>query len=150
MLNIQGPGTYVLLMELAEERCLAVGRLGAVRLAPGYYLYVGSALGGLRPRLERHLRQEKRRHWHIDYVLEAARVVEVWYALSTERLECGWARELAATSGLTPTAPRFGASDCACATHLFFATIRPLLEETTLSNDGRHIHTLTVLPPEAG
>jgi Uri superfamily endonuclease len=39
------PGTYALLLPSAKDVVIQVGRLGALRLQPGYYAYVGSALG---------------------------------------------------------------------------------------------------------
>jgi Uri superfamily endonuclease len=119
------PGAYVLLAHLAEPACIAVGALGERTFEAGYYLYVGSALGGLRARLARHLRAEKRLHWHIDYLLEQARVCEVWWAVSPERLECAWASALSGAAGMAPCAAPFGASDCRCATHLFYGAERP-------------------------
>jgi Uri superfamily endonuclease len=61
-----GPGTYLLLLRLPQPTTLAVGRLGALALPAGWYVYVGSALGGLGPRLRRHLRVAKPPHWHVD------------------------------------------------------------------------------------
>ena len=59
-------GTYILLIAVERALTLDVGRLGAMTFPPGYYLYVGSALRNLGHRLARHLRREKRVHWHID------------------------------------------------------------------------------------
>jgi Uri superfamily endonuclease len=39
------PGTYALLLLSATDQLICVGRLGNLRLQPGYYVYVGSALG---------------------------------------------------------------------------------------------------------
>jgi len=41
-------------------------------LLPGYYIYIGSAFGpgGVRARMLRHLRADKPKHWHIDYLRE--------------------------------------------------------------------------------
>lgn len=119
------PGTYVLVVRLAAPVTLAVGRLGALSLDAGPYLYVGSALGGLRARLERHLRTEKRLHWHIDYLLRCARVEAIWYRQGSERRECAWAEALAHSPGVVAVAPGFGASDCHCATHLFYCSAAP-------------------------
>ena len=62
------PGSYVLLITVAAPLTIHAGRLGAIALSPGTYAYTGSALGpgGLRARVGRHLRAEKRPHWHID------------------------------------------------------------------------------------
>ena len=112
-------GTYALLCFLDQERMITIGRLGTYRFAPGYYLYVGSALGsgGLRARIARHLCAEKKRFWHIDYFLAAAEALEVWEAEGAERAECAWAASALDFSGRV-AAPRFGASDCRCPAHL--------------------------------
>jgi Uri superfamily endonuclease len=120
------PGTYILVIVLAEEACIRVGALGPLRFAGGTYLYVGSAMSGLQARLRRHLRRDKRLHWHIDYLLAQARIATIWYHPGPERFECAWARALAALPGLSPfTVRRFGASDCSCPTHLFHASAPP-------------------------
>ena len=61
--------TYLLIMQGNLVCPLQVGALGEVSLEPGWYLYVGSARRHLEARLRRHLRPEKRRRWHIDYLL---------------------------------------------------------------------------------
>jgi Uri superfamily endonuclease len=121
----QDKGSYALLLALKDETRLNVGRLGLCLLPPGYYLYVGSAQAGLGRRLGRHLGGQKRLRWHIDYLLQHAEVVEVWYALSEERLECTWgqaARQL--PQARIPT-PGFGSSDCRCHSHLVFFPAPP-------------------------
>lgn len=121
-------GTYILLVWVSEAMPVRVGGLGAFDLQAGYYLYVGSALRGLRARLLRHLRTEKRLHWHIDHLLATARVVEIWTHCGKERYECAWARALAASGDLLPSVARFGSSDCDCPTHLFYSPSRPRLQ----------------------
>ena len=115
------PGTYLLIVRLDTPVTLTVGRLGTFDLLPGLYAYAGSArgAGGLRARIGRHLRKEKPLHWHIDYLTARASIVEVWLRESPERLECGWAALLRGTEGVGEPIPGFGASDCACLTHLF-------------------------------
>jgi len=127
MNTIDGPGTYILVIRLDQDRLIRVGKLGVLPFQAGYYLYVGSALNGLRGRLARHLRATKRLHWHIDYLLQYAQVVEVWYYLGPERYECAWARALAQMPDVRPFEGAFGASDCFCRTHLFYSTERPML-----------------------
>ena len=121
------PGTYVLVIELERDICIQVGSLGIRPFKKGIYLYVGSALGGLKARLARHLCQEKRIHWHIDSLLEQGQVREIWYHLSPKRHECTWARVLASLPGVCPFSAPFGASDCACKTHLFYSSQIPCL-----------------------
>jgi Uri superfamily endonuclease len=115
------PGTYVLWLRIDTVLTVEVGRLGMLEIQPGVVVYVGSAHGpgGLRARLRRHLRTKKTRHWHIDALTTAVPVVGVWYVASPERLECHWAAQIAAQDGVGEPITGFGASDCACNTHLF-------------------------------
>jgi Uri superfamily endonuclease len=118
-------GTYVLVIRLDEPARITVGALGELAFAAGHYLYVGSALGGLGARLRRHLRAEKRMHWHVDYLLAWSRVIAVAYRRGTERLECAWVERLAALPGARACEAPFGASDCRCDTHLLYSLIAP-------------------------
>jgi len=124
-----GPGTYALLVALERSGETVVGRLGRFRFPAGFYLYVGSALGpgGLAGRLARHLRADKRFHWHVDYMLHArgARVAEVWTTSGAARRECDWARAAMQVAGASVVVPRFGASDCRCAAHLIGFAAKP-------------------------
>jgi len=113
-------GTYALLVHIRSATVLQVGRLGTVHLRPGYYVYIGSALGpgGLSGRINRHLRptEEKRPHWHIDALTALGVIEEVWLAESGKRQECAWASVLTKAGKLA--AAGFGASDCRCPGHL--------------------------------
>lgn len=115
-------GTYLLGISLDEDVALAVGKLGRFAFPAGYYVYAGSARGpgGLSARLARHRRREKRLHWHIDYLLARARLVEVWTVVSDRRLECAWAQAVMGMTGSRIVVPRFGASDCRCPAHLVY------------------------------
>ena len=119
------PGTYALFIELYAPTVINVGRLGPIEFREGCYAYVGSALGGLAARVGRHLRRRKRLHWHVDYLLEKARLSEVAWGLSDKRLECRIADGLR-QQGFR-SVPRFGASDCKCPSHLSFSPSRKLL-----------------------
>jgi len=121
------PGSYLLWLELAEPRELDCGGLGRLRFAAGFYGYCGSARGpgGVAARVGRHLRGEGRRRWHIDFLRAAATVRAVWWSGGRARLECDWARALLAGRGVEVAAPRFGASDCRCASHLLWSTTAP-------------------------
>jgi Uri superfamily endonuclease len=72
----------------------------------------------LAARVGRHLRGGRVRRWHIDYLRPHARPVGLWLAPQA-RQECAWARRLAAAAYADVVVPRFGASDCDCAAHLF-------------------------------
>ena len=86
------PGTYVLVLRCTTSRAVQIGRIGVLHLAPGWYLYVGSAFGpgGLRGRINHHVRRNGRPHWLIDYVRRNAHLESVWYYPGV-RCEHEWA-----------------------------------------------------------
>lgn len=131
-------GTYALVIALGVGLNLPAGRLGIYSLTPGYYVYTGSALGGLSGRLRRHLRLEKKLHWHIDYLLREASVAQIWYGFGPIRFECIWNSIVGDLPGAKPSIYGFGASDCQCSSHLtYFPTIPPfnLFEQKLRQNE---------------
>ncbi len=120
-------GTYILILCSARARTLEVGRLGRFPLQPGYYLYVGSAFGpgGVAARCGHHMRISARPRWHIDYLRAVCRLEQIWYTHDAVRREHEWAGRLASMPGMEAPLPGFGASDCGCATHLFFCRTPP-------------------------
>ena len=121
------PGTYALILGADCHLEIQVGKLGALRVEPGFYVYTGSALGpgGLGPRVARHCREEKTLRWHIDYLRVVAQVIEVWCKEGTDRQECLWGDTFARMKDVTIPVDGFGASDCACRSHLFRFPRRP-------------------------
>lgn len=119
-------GVYVIVIELKNSRGIRFGRNFRNLFESGYYAYVGSALSSLEQRLARHLRPEKKRHWHIDYLLEPGEVRTVIYAATSDRRECTIARNLAQS---LPSVKNFGSSDCGCPSHLFFSRDTERLQE---------------------
>ena len=118
-------GNYILLLELNESHRISVGRLGVLRFLKGFYAYVGSALNGLESRVARHLRQSRKRHWHIDYLLDRAIIFGVILIPGEEKVECILARTLGQRLLCIGC---FGSSDCRCSGHLFFAADESKLE----------------------
>ena len=124
------PGTYALILRATDVRRLQVGRLGVLYVHPGYYVYVGSAFGpgGVQARIAHHQRVASRPHWHIDYLRPCTRFESVWYTYDPQRREHQWAQVFARLPGAAVPLVGFGASDCACVTHLFCFTERPVLQ----------------------
>jgi Uri superfamily endonuclease len=118
-------GSYILLIKLATKKDIFVGKLGNVSFPKATYAYVGSAMNGLRARLARHLRKEKKLHWHIDYLLKEAEVEEIILCQGDERVECSLAQALA---GELQSVPGFGSSDCKCRSHLYFASEKDMIK----------------------
>ena len=121
-------GVYTLLLFLAKETTLNIGKLGKQRFPSGYYSYTGSALGkgatNLKHRIARHLRKEKRMFWHIDYLLADKNVsVEAVIVVETDKkMECNLNSYLKKIKGAKVPVNGFGASDCKkkCGSHLLY------------------------------
>ncbi len=122
----------MLLIELTEEQTITIGSLKAIYFPRGYYAYVGSAMGGIISRINRHLKSDKKPHWHIDYLLEKASISEIILCETNDRVECTIAQAL---NGQFDSIPSFGSSDCKCRSHLFFATdkMKPTIMATLSS-----------------
>ena len=121
------PGTYALILVAAADRLIQIGRLGPLHVRAGFYVYVGSAFGpgGVRARVAHHRRHAARPHWHIDYVRLVTSLSAIWYTYDTLRREHQWAEVWQRTRGVFIPLQRFGASDCTCASHLYFLSTRP-------------------------
>ena len=121
------PGIYHLLIRLSQDADVSVGRLGNFHFQAGYYVYTGSALGGLESRVSRHLRQEKRLHWHIDYLLQHGRVIHVITHETAERLECHFNERILSLPDSRIPVKGFGSSDCKCVSHLAYFQKKPII-----------------------
>ena len=66
-----------MLVRLTTGKDIFVGKLGYIHFPGAFYAYVGSAMNGLEARLSHHLRTEKKPHWHIDYLLREAEIVDI-------------------------------------------------------------------------
>lgn len=125
------PGTYVLLVRAPAEGQVQVGELGTLDLAGDWYAYVGSAFGpgGLRARVGRHLSGRGALHWHIDYLVRATEVAEVWFSSHERKREEEWVAALRSAPGSTNPLRGFGSGDCGCEGHLFRFASRPTAED---------------------
>jgi len=128
-------GSYCLCIRVEEERDIRIGALGVIAFPRGRYVYVGSALNSLLPRLGRHLRTSRGEgrvaHWHVDYLLREPGVdIEAIYATDwAVRMECEIAARVAEKG---EAIPRFGCSDCACKSHLYRVKSFGFIRETGL------------------
>jgi Uri superfamily endonuclease len=118
-------GGYILLAKLDDPKIIDVGRLGRISFHEGFYAYLGSALGGFKSRINRHLAKDKKPKWHIDYFLNEAKLLRVILFETSQKLECSLSQALA---NELPFTLGFGSTDCHCQSHLYFAKDRPTLE----------------------
>ncbi|HID92923.1 MAG TPA: GIY-YIG nuclease family protein [bacterium (Candidatus Stahlbacteria)] len=129
-------GIYVLLMELKVDEQIKIGKLGKIVFKKGFYAYVGSAMNGLENRIQRHLKRKKKLHWHIDWFLRSAKIKDVMYLESSNKMECKVAQVLAKRF---ESIKEFGSSDCKCTSHMFFSTNLQLLKQLVVGDLRLHI-----------
>jgi len=125
-------GLYCLEIYNSKLQTVKVGKKYNIDFNRGYYIYIGSALNGIECRVSRHLRNDKKLFWHIDYLLSNKNVIikNIYYLsirnYSTHKntnykkyfkKECEVAKSI---NPLTYPINHFGCSDCSCKSHLFF------------------------------
>ncbi|MEM4525380.1 MAG: GIY-YIG nuclease family protein [Methanothermobacter sp.] len=111
-------GTYCLIIRVRKTSYLNVGALGNVKIERGCYVYVGSAFNSLETRIRRHFSENKRIHWHVDYLLahENTIIEDVIFTTDERRLECLLSERLENQRSIEG----FGCSDCKCKSHLHY------------------------------
>jgi Uri superfamily endonuclease len=147
-------GTYILIVQVSQMKRLAIGSLGEFDIIPGFYAYVGSAFGtgGLRARIGHHLESTAEPHWHIDYLLQVATPVEVWFTTADRKLEHQWAERLEDAPGFHVPILRFGSSDYhrSRSSHLFYCKRRPSFrwfqQQVMESFEGVEVQQKNILP----
>jgi sugar fermentation stimulation protein A len=117
-------GSYLLILSLDTDKEIAIGKLGSIFFKKGFYIYIGSAMKDLTPRIERHKRKRKNLFWHIDYLREHAALVHALPIRSSSRLECEIAGSLCNVTSVS--IKNFGSSDCSCSSHLFYMDRNPV------------------------
>jgi sugar fermentation stimulation protein A len=116
-------GLYIAIFRLTRAQSILIGKLERFHFRKGVYFYAGSAQRNLSARLERHSRKAKPARWHIDYISAQAEMLGAITIAGPRERECELAKELAGMFELA--APGFGASDCRCGGHLFYAPKLP-------------------------
>ena len=107
--------SYQLDIVLVQPTRLSIGQLGIYDFPAGHYVYTGSAKRNIEARIARHIRQNKKLKWHIDYLL-ASPHASVTKATRFVQAECELNQNTTGKILITG----FGASDCraGCGSHL--------------------------------
>ncbi len=120
-------GSYILVIAVNDNTDILIGKLGYIIFKKGTYCYIGSAMGKigastLENRIKRHISfpKQKKKHWHIDYLLENKDVslIKLFLIPHRQKLECTLAQELLNMSD--GFIEKFGSSDCVCQSHLTY------------------------------
>lgn len=114
-------GCYCLIIHVEKNEILKIGSIYSTGLKfnKGWYVYIGSAMNSLIPRLKRHLSDDKKTHWHIDYLLksENTKIKEILFCINDKKVECELAENIAPYG---EEIANFGCSDCNCNSHLIY------------------------------
>jgi sugar fermentation stimulation protein A len=122
--SLSSKGGYILIMQNKHNMELDIGKLGRVKFEQGYYVYVGSGMGGVYERTKRHSRKDKKKHWHIDYLTpEYMSIKRIYIIRREQRIEELLAQRIEKIS--YRGVKGFGASDSSLASHLFFFASPP-------------------------
>jgi Uri superfamily endonuclease len=107
--------SYAVYFSITKVIEIYIRRFGSLMFQPGTYVYVGSAKKGIRSRVSRHLRKEKKVYWHIDYLLTRNEVSPLGFITSTAT-EC----QLNQSINGQIVVFGFGSTDCLanCGSHL--------------------------------
>lgn len=123
MLSGNSGGRYLLFFQVVQPIQVTIGKLGKYRLPAGWYVYAGKHRQAVRPRVCRHLKPVKQKHWHIDYLTTREEVTgrHAWWESHTAD-ECGLVRMILENYDAGVIVPGFGSSDCreGCASHLIY------------------------------
>ena len=102
-------------MKISQPINIEVGSLGMLSFKPGNYVYTGSARKNINSRIQRHLKKDKKLHWHIDYLTNHPGII----IIEVERFET---EECVLNQQVKGEIlhPGFGATDCRqhCGSHL--------------------------------
>jgi len=117
-------GVYTLIVEI-QESIKIIHRSGLFHLLDkGLFTYTGSALGrtstSLEKRISRHLRDNKKRFWHIDNLLDKGGSIKwIFFANTNTGIECVLNQRIIRIGGAN-VIKNFGSSDCKskCGGHL--------------------------------
>lgn len=128
-------GIYTLIIEVTQPITTNIGRFHKHTFPSGIYTYTGSARGrsnNLYTRIGRHLRTEKKKWWHIDYLLssKSVRIPAIVYYLTSLKSECHVAHRIEQLVETTFILKGFGSSDCTfgCTAHLHYFSRNTMYE----------------------
>ena len=108
--------TYVLFILNNRSISLHIGR-GLFCIFPeGIYIYIGSGKKNLKKRVLRHFSDKKKLHWHIDYFLVSAKIIDVYVG---QREEKELVSIILKEKTLNIPCKGFGATDSPYPSHLF-------------------------------
>jgi len=116
-------GVYQIRLTVDKKCRIPIGKLGEFTFPEGQYVYTGRAGKNLTQRISRHKRLDKKRFWHIDYILsnKHVRILDINVVSRRSDDECIENQKLLKECA-SIVVKGFGATDCKsnCGAHLLF------------------------------
>ncbi|GBD91317.1 hypothetical protein BMS3Abin04_02044 [bacterium BMS3Abin04] len=150
MLRITNSGKGIYILEIFAEKSFKVNskKFYGKIFKDGYYYYVGSAQKNLKSRIDRHLKREKKLHWHIDYItaIRTNTISNIYLFPDKDKdFECSLVQDLLKNTLLYTPVKDFGNSDCSiCDSHLLYKKKR-----ITYSHFSRLYHSIVRFIPSS-
>lgn len=121
-------GIYLLELYLDSEIRIPHRKFSHLPYKSGFYYYIGSAQTNLNKRIQRHIRKNKKMHWHIDYLTSRTELnCNKIYILEkqSKQIECKLIKTLSESFEISFPAIGFGSSDCSrCVSHLLYSKLK--------------------------
>lgn len=121
-------GIYLLVLESNEDFYISNKNFTNYKFKKGFYYYVGSAQRNLTARIQRHLKEEKKIKWHIDFLTtnKNIKIIDViCFENETKEFECILSLKIENQIRNIEIIENFGNSDCKiCKTHLYYTQKR--------------------------
>jgi len=117
------PGTYIIVLKYDYlNKVIPIGKNKELLLAQGFYYYVGSAFGpgGVKARVNHHIRTTEKPHWHLDFLRKHTQIIAIWYTHDKKKREHQWAKVFNENPLTSIPLEGFGSSDCKCESHLVY------------------------------
>lgn len=119
-------GSYLLEISILQKCEFAFSGKLHNELRTGFYYYSGSAMTNMQSRVHRHIRKNKKHHWHIDNItaLNYSEITRVFiFNAASKDAECDIINLLSKLSDFTVPFQNFGNSDCKnhCPAHLLYS-----------------------------
>jgi len=118
-------GIYILELFAKNNLTFNHKKFGHIKLPNGYFYYIGSAQKNLEQRIKRHVKKEKKLHWHIDYLTckRSTKLKSIFIIKNRKKeYECKLVNEMQKIFYLKSLIKNFGNSDCTnCDSHLLYS-----------------------------
>jgi len=128
--NLCKKGSYLLIIRNDTDKTIKIGKIGNRFFKEGFYVYVGSGMNNLEKRIKRHLKKDKIKHWHIDYITTLMKVTKIYGFRGKKRIESKIAYRLSLICD--DYIKGFGSSDTKDKSHLFFFKDNPQKRESII------------------